>query len=99
MRLAALVATAAAVLTAADGVPRREAPRINVGGIVNAASNLPAPDNFVSPGAIISIYGIGLATETREVRPSDIENGFLPTSLAGVSVFFGLVAEIGRAHV
>lgn len=85
-------AAAAAVLTAADGVPRREAPRINVGGVVNAASGLPAPDNFVSPGAIISIYGTGLATETREVRASDVVNGFLPTSLAGVSVFFGLVA-------
>lgn len=85
----AATAAAAAVLAAAEGVPRREAPRINVGGIVNAASNQPAPDNFVSPGAIVSIYGTGLSSETREVRQSDIDGGFLPEELAGVSVFFG----------
>ena len=82
-------AAAAAVLAAADGAPRREAPRINVGGIVNAATNRPAPDNTISPGAIVSIYGTGLSTETREVRQSDITNGYLPENLAGVSVFFG----------
>ncbi len=86
------VTTAAAiVLSAADGVPRREAPRINTGGIVNAASSLPAPDNFVSPGAIVSIYGTGFSNETREVRPGDLSGVFLPDTLAGVSVFFGPV--------
>lgn len=84
-----IAAAAATVLLAADGVPRPEAPRVNVGGIVNAASNRPAPDNFVSPGAIISIYGTGLADETREVRASDLDHGLLPESLAGVAVFFG----------
>jgi len=84
-----VAAAAAAVLLAADGVPRPEAPRINVGGIVNAASNRPAPDNFICPGALVSIYGTGLASAAREVRESDLINGRLPESLAGVTVFFG----------
>jgi uncharacterized protein (TIGR03437 family) len=89
-----LLATAAAAagLTAADGVPSPEAPLINVGGVVNAASSIPAPNNFVAPGTIISIYGTGLAKTTREVRASDLDNGFLPVTLDGVSVFFGPVA-------
>jgi len=90
MPVALLVA--AAVLAAADLGPRPAAPRINPGGIVNAATSRPAPENFVSPGAIVSIYGTGLASETREVRASDLVGGFLPETLAGVSVFFGPVA-------
>jgi uncharacterized protein (TIGR03437 family) len=80
---------AAAALAAADLGPRPVAPSINPGGIVNAATNRVAPENSVSPGAIISIYGTGLATVTREVRAGDIDNGFLPETLAGVAVFFG----------
>jgi len=80
---------AAAVLAAADPGPRPAAPSINPGGIVNAATNRAAPENFVAPGAIISIYGTGLALVTREVRADDIALGFLPETLAGVSVFFG----------
>src|SRR5213593_4730142 len=82
----------AAAMAAADLGPRPAAPRINAGGIVNAASNRPAPDNYVSPGAIVSIYGTGLAAEAREVRTSDLDSGFIPEILAGVSVFFGPVA-------
>jgi len=85
-------AAAAAVGLAADGVPRREAPRINVGGIVNAATSRPAPDNFVSPGAIVSIYGAGLSNETREAGAGDARGGFLPEILGGATVFFGPVA-------
>jgi uncharacterized protein (TIGR03437 family) len=88
---AALVLAAAVAAAAAD-LPRPAAPKINVGGIVNAASFRPAPDNYVAPGAIVSIFGTGLAGESREVRPSDLSNGFLPEVLAGVSVFFGPVA-------
>jgi uncharacterized protein (TIGR03437 family) len=88
----AWTAAATAVLAGGDAPPRPQAPLINVGGIVNAASSRPAPDNYVSPGAIVSIYGTGLAGETREVRASDIVNGYLPEILAGVSVFFGPVA-------
>lgn len=87
-----LLLAAAAVLAAADPGPRPAAPSINPGGIVNAATNRAAPENFVSPGAIISIYGTGLASVTREVRADDIDNGFLPETLAGVAVFFGGVA-------
>ena len=87
-----LLLVAAALLAAADPGPPPAAPAINPGGIVNAATNQAAPENFVSPGAIISIYGTGLAPVTREVRPGDIDNGFLPEILAGVGVFFGGVA-------
>ncbi|MBI3665268.1 MAG: hypothetical protein HY236_03435 [Acidobacteria bacterium] len=82
---------AAAVLSAAEREPRPQAPRINVGGIVNAATSRPAPDNFISPGALVSIYGTGLAKVTRTVLPSDVVNGFLPIELGNVSVFFGQV--------
>jgi uncharacterized protein (TIGR03437 family) len=81
-----------AALAAADRGPRPAAPAINPGGIVNAATHRPAPENYVCPGGIISIYGTGLATVAREVRPGDVENGFLPETLAGVAVFFGPVA-------
>src|SRR5579885_3556110 len=84
-------AAAAAVLTAADGVPRSEAPQINVGGVVNAASNLPAPNNFVSPGAIISIYGTGLAGVAAAASAGSGVFS-LPEVLAGVTVLFGPVA-------
>ncbi len=92
MRPQLALAAAAAVLAAADKAPRPAAPLINVGGIVNAASNRGAPDNYISPGSIISIYGTGLANATRDAREEDLVNGlFLPVNLAGVSVFFGRV--------
>lgn len=81
-------AAAVAVLLAADGVPSPEAPSINVGGVVNAASSIPAPNNFVSPGAIISIYGTGLAKEARVAGQGDLDGGFLPVTLGGVTVLF-----------
>ena len=80
---------AAAVLSAADAGPRPAAPRINVGGIVNAATNRPAPANFISPGAIISIYGAGLSKETHDVLPGDVVKGLLPETMGGVEVWFG----------
>ncbi|HYM12995.1 MAG TPA: hypothetical protein VEU62_19810 [Bryobacterales bacterium] len=82
-------AAAAAVLAAADGVPSPEDPRINVGGVVNAASSLPAPDNYVSPGAIISIYGTGLSNVTQAVTVADLVGGALPKTLSGVQVSVG----------
>lgn len=85
-------AAAAAVLAAADGVPSPEAPRVNVGGVVNAASSLPAPNNYVSPGAIISIYGTGLSNVTQAVGIGDLVNGALPKSLSGVHVSIGGLA-------
>jgi len=86
-----LLLVAAAVLATADPGPPPAAPAINPGGIVNAATNQ-APENFVSPEAITSIYGTGLASVTRELRPSDIDNRFLPETLPGGGVFAGGVA-------
>jgi len=85
-------AAAAAVLLAADKAPSPEAPQINIGGVVNAASSIPAPNNFASPGAIVSIYGTGLAKGVRQTGQDDLEGGFLPLTLSGVTVFFGPVA-------
>ena len=44
--------------------PTGPAPSIGVGGIVNAASFVAAPNNTAAPGALISIFGADLATET-----------------------------------
>jgi uncharacterized protein (TIGR03437 family) len=60
--------------------------------VVNAASNLPAPDNYVSVGAIISIYGVGLSNGTQAVGVGDLVNGALPRVLAGVQVSIGGLA-------
>jgi uncharacterized protein (TIGR03437 family) len=60
--------------------------------VVNAASSLPAPNNYVSSGCIISIYGTGLSTVTREVTVGDLVAGALPKALGGVQVSIGGVA-------
>ena len=44
--------------------PPGPAPIIGAGGIVNAASFVAAPNNTAAPGALISIFGADLATET-----------------------------------
>ncbi len=85
--LAAWLAAAPTVFGAEIG--RRYAPTIFVGGIVNGASFAPAPDNFVAPNSIISIFGEELSLRTRQVRPDDLVNGRLPYSLAGVVVSIG----------
>ena len=85
--LAAWLAAAPTVFGAETG--RRYAPNIFVGGVVNGASFTPAPDNFVAPNGIISIFGRELSLRTREVRPSDLVRGRLPHSLAGVTVSIG----------
>ena len=85
--LAAWLAAAPAVLGAEIG--RRYAPNIFVGGVVNGASFRPAPDNFVAPNGIISIFGRDLSLRTREVRAGDLVKGRLPHSLVGVSVSIG----------
>ncbi len=85
--LAAWLAAAPTVFGAEIG--RRYAPNIFVGGVVNGASFTPAPDNFVAPNGIISIFGRELSLRTREVRPSDLVRGRLPHSLAGVTVSIG----------
>ena len=82
--LAAWLAAAPTVFGAETG--RRYAPNIFVGGVVNGASFRPAPDNFVAPNGIISIFGQELSLRTREVRSGDLVKGRLPHSLAGVTV-------------
>jgi len=84
----AVLATAAATLFAADS-GRKEAPLVYVGGVVNAASFTPAPENFVCPNAIVSIFGLDLALRTRGVAPGDLSGGKLPRNLGGVRVLIG----------
>ncbi len=87
LRLAVWLAAASTVLGAEKG--RRYAPSINVGGVVNAASFTPAPDNFISPNAIISIFGKDLSLRTRRASRADLVGGRLPVTLGGVSVKIG----------
>jgi uncharacterized protein (TIGR03437 family) len=68
---------------------RRRAPTLNVDGVVNGASFAAAPDNFVSPNSIISIFGVDLALETRQTDVKDLARRRLPLVLAGVQVRIG----------
>ena len=70
-------------------IERRHAPTIGIDGVVNAASFRAAPDNFLVPNGIFSIFGEDLSLRTREVRTGDLDRGRLPTSLGGVSVSVG----------
>ena len=88
--LAAWLAVAPTLFGAETG--RRYAPTIFVGGVVNGASFTPAPDNFVAPNGIISIFGAELSLQTRQVRPDDLVTGRLPHLLGNVAVSIGGLA-------
>jgi uncharacterized protein (TIGR03437 family) len=81
----ALGLAAVLVLTSAER-ERRYAPSVSVEGIVNGASFIPAPDNFIVANGIISIFGHDLALRTRQVSEEDLIQGRLPTRLGGVRV-------------
>jgi uncharacterized protein (TIGR03437 family) len=81
----ALGLAAAPMLSGAER-ERRYAPSVYIDGVVNGASFTPAPDNFVVPNSIISIFGEDLALRTRQVSQDDLFQGRLPYSLGGVSV-------------
>jgi uncharacterized protein (TIGR03437 family) len=66
---------------AASGAPVSSLASLNVGGIVNAASDSPT----IAPGSFVSVYGQNLADTTTD-WVSAIVNGMLPTSLGGVQV-------------
>jgi uncharacterized protein (TIGR03437 family) len=68
---------------------RRRAPFLNTDGVVNGASFAAAPDNFVAPNSIISIFGIDLSLQTKQVSQSDLVRGRLPVVLGGVQVRIG----------
>ena len=48
----------------AEEPARKQAPIVYAGGVVNAASFIPAPDNYVAPLSIISIFGEDLSLRT-----------------------------------
>jgi uncharacterized protein (TIGR03437 family) len=65
-----------------DATPRSASPSVSSGGVVNAASFAPAPQNFVAPGSLVSIFGSQLisgSTTAAAALP-------LPVKLAGTSV-------------
>ncbi len=71
------------------------APAIKAGGVVNAASNVVT--RGLAPGSYISIYGTALSPAFRQFT-----TGYLPLSLAGVSVSFDVpdrnLSLPGRIH-
>ncbi len=70
---------------------RLPGPSLAISGFRNGASFFPG----VSPGAIVSIFGTGIAPAVQGVVSPGIVAGQLPTSLAGVDVTFnGLQAPI-----
>ena len=83
----AVLATAAATLIAAEK-GNKEIPAVYAGGVVNAASFVPAPDNFVAPGSIVSIFGEDLSLRTRAAT-GRLDRGRLPLELGGVQVRVG----------
>ncbi len=86
LRWAVLGAAAATLFAAEQG--RKDIPAIYAGGVVNAASFVPAPDNFVAPGSIVSIFGDDLALRTRAAT-GRLDRGRLPLELGGVQVRVG----------
>jgi uncharacterized protein (TIGR03437 family) len=70
-------------------IERRYAPTIGIGGVVNAASFRAAPDDFIVPNGIISIFGVDLSLRTKGVGFDDLDRGQLPISLGGVTVDIG----------
>ena len=71
-----------------EGPGRKEIPSVYHGGVVNAAGFVPAPDNFVAPLSIISIFGEDLALRTAQVGALNGQ-GRLPDRLGGVQVTIG----------
>jgi uncharacterized protein (TIGR03437 family) len=65
-------------------------PAINNGGVVGVGGSVPAVTT-ITPGSLFSIYGQNFvpAGTGREVYPSEITNGMLPTNLLGVCVAVG----------
>ncbi len=57
-------------------------PRVGAGGVVNAASFTPAPNNAVAPGSVFSIFGTNLTGG--EIRSAPALP--LPTTLGGTTV-------------
>lgn len=70
---------------------RRRVPILNIDGVVNGASFVAAPDNFVAPNGIIAIFGVDLSLRTRQVSDADLVRGLLPRALGGVQVRIGEV--------
>jgi uncharacterized protein (TIGR03437 family) len=67
---------------------QKSAPAYSVEGIVNSASYMP---DALAPNAIASIFGTGLAYDTRASPPNLLDH-MVPQVLAGVRVYVGGIA-------
>lgn len=72
------------LLCASPACPSDNAPFFTAAGVVQAATQTAGP---LAPNAIATIYGTNLSWDTRAVTAGDLNNGALPTSLAGVTVY------------
>lgn len=72
--------------TPGDAAPRSgtgfPAPAVAAGGLVNAASFTPAPDNVLAPGGLVSVFGTNLTSGTTWAATATP----LPPKLAGTAV-------------
>ena len=64
-------------------VARAEGPYYTAASIVNAADNR---SGWLAPNTIATMYGTGLAYDTKALTAADIHDGILPTALPGTGV-------------
>ncbi|MCW5982629.1 MAG: IPT/TIG domain-containing protein [Bryobacteraceae bacterium] len=88
---AALWLLAASILAPAYGAGegKREAANYSSASIVNAATNL---IGAYAPNTIITVYGEGLAYDTKGISSADIQSGRLPTVIKGVRILVNNIA-------
>ena len=68
----------------ADLSSASNAPSYSAASIVQGASQVAG---LIAPNSIVTIYGSGLSFETHSAFSSDLEQGNLPTTLGGVTVY------------
>jgi uncharacterized protein (TIGR03437 family) len=66
------------------------APLYSAAGIVHAATQ---SVQTLAPNTIATIYGTNLSWTTHAVSPGDLNGGFLPTSLEGVTVYVNNISS------
>jgi uncharacterized protein (TIGR03437 family) len=62
------------------------APSYTAAGLVQGAAEMSEP---LGPNSLATLYGNNLSFTTHVLGPADLQGGFLPSSLVGVSVFVG----------
>lgn len=78
-----LAVLALSTLAAAEQAGKGVAPAYSAAGVVNNANNLAGA---LAPNTIVTLYGENLAYQTRGLSTGDLNQGRLPTTLAGTGV-------------